>query len=133
MTNKRRQLEEMLAETKDNVVRMQLTKMLNDEFERQHGIVRKVAEAIDSLLREMIGLFGKRSTKAKSHNRMEVVKAAKKQWAQKSAKKQSGQKNHKKGHDQAQQQPDDLAEIIAIWPTLPEHVKAAISDIVRIS
>lgn len=133
MTNKRRQLEEMLAGTKDNVVRMQLTKMLNDEYERQHGIIKRLTDAIDSLLREMIGLFGKRSPKAKSHNRTEVVKAAKKQLVRKSAQKQSGQKNHKNGQGQAQKQPDDLAEIIALWPKLPEHVKAAISDIVRIS
>ena len=41
MSNKRRQLEKMLAETKDNVVRMQLTQMLNDELQRQNGIIRK--------------------------------------------------------------------------------------------
>ena len=133
MTNKRRQLEEMLAGTKDNVVRMQLTKMLNDELERQHGIVRRVADAIDSFLREMIGLLGKRNPQAKSPHRTHIVKAAKKQLVQKSAQKQSGQKNRKNGRDQAQKQPDDLAEIIALWPKLPEHVKAAISDIVRIS
>lgn len=133
MTNKRRQLEEMLAKTKDHVVRMQLTKMLDDEFERQHGIVKRVADAIDSLLREMIGLLGKRSPKAKSHNRTEVVKAAKEQLAQKSTPKKSEQTSHEKEQGQAQKQPDDLAEVIAIWPKLPEHVKAAISDIVRIS
>ena len=133
MTNKRRQLEEMLAETNDNIVRMQLTNMLSEEFERQHGIVKKVAEAVDSLLREMVCLFGKRGSKAKSPGRREVVKAAKKQWAQQSAEKKSGSKNRTKGKDQAQKQPDDLAEVIALWPKLPAHVKAAIADIVRIS
>ena len=133
MTNKRRQLEEMLAGTNDNIVRMQLTKMLNDEFERQHGIIKRLADAIDSLLREMIGLFGKRNLKAKSHNRTEAVQAGKKQFVQKFAPKKSGGNNRKKGQGQAHQQLDDLAEIIALWPKLPEHVKAAISDIVRIS
>ena len=133
MANKRRQLEEMLADTNDNVVRMQLTNLLNDELERQHGIVKKVAEAIDSLLREMIGLFGKRSPKTKSHDRTEGVKAAKKQLVQKIAKKQSGQKKRLKGQDPPQKQPDDLAEIIALWPKLPKYVKAAISDIIHVS
>lgn len=133
MTNKRRQLEEMLAGTKDNVVRMQLTKMLNDEYERQNGIIKRLTDAIDSLIREMIGLFGKRNPKAKSHTRTEVVQAAKKQFVQKFAPKESGKKDRKNGQGQAPKQPDDLAEIIALWPKLPEHVKAAISDIVRVS
>ena len=133
MTSRRKQLEEMLAETKDNVVRMQLTNMLNEELQRQNGIVKKVADAIDSLLRDMMGLLGKRSPKNKGQIRMKVRKAEKKQLVRKAAQKQVAPKSRKKGQEIAQKQPDDLAEIIAIWPKLPEHVKAAISDIVRVS
>ena len=151
MTSRRKQLEKTLAETKDNVVRMQLTKMLNEELERQNGIIKKVADAIDSLLREMIGLIGKRSPRKKSRDRTKIGRTIEKQLTQKSAKKQlapkSGkkelapkpakkqlaQKLRQKEQDTVQNQPDDLAEIIALWPRLPEHVKAAISDIVRIS
>ena len=122
MASKRKQLEEMLADTKDNIVRMQLTNMLNQELQRQNGIIKKVADAIDSLLREMIGLFGKRSSKNAGQRRKKIEKSPKKQLTSNLT-----QKNH------AQKQPDDLAEIIAIWPKLPEHVKAAISDILRIS
>ena len=122
MTSKRKQLEEMLADTKDNVVRMQLTKMLNEELQRQNGIVKRFADAIDSLLREMMGLFGKRSPKNAGQRRKKIEKSPQKQLTSNLSKKH-----------RAQKQPDDLAEIIAIWPKLPEHVKAAISDIVRVS
>ena len=125
MTSRRKQLEKMLAETKDNnIVRMQLTKMLNEELQRQNGIIKKVADAIDSLLREMIGLVGKRSPKNKRSRRKIISQTIEKQMTEKSRKKQQ---------DQVQTPPDDLAEIIAIWPKLPEHVKAAIADILRVS
>ncbi|MBN2313525.1 MAG: hypothetical protein JXM79_06320 [Sedimentisphaerales bacterium] len=122
MTSKRKQLEEMLADTKDNVVRMQLTKMLNEELHRQNGIVKRLSNAIDSLLHEMMGLFGKRSPKNAGPRRKKTEKSPQKQLAL-----------HLSQKDRTQKQPDDLAEIIAIWPKLPEHVKAAISDIVRVS
>jgi hypothetical protein len=124
MTRKRRQLEKMLAETKDNVVRMQLTRLLSDELQRQNGIIRKVAEAVDSLLRDMLGLLGKRNPKNAGHERIKNGKAPQKQLTSNLP---------KKGKDRAPKQPDDLDEIIALWPKLPEHVKAAISDIVKIS
>ena len=133
MTSKRKQLEETLAGTKDNVVRMQLTKMLDEELQRQNGIIRKVADAIDSLLREMIGLLGKRSPKSKNLDRTKIGKAIEKQMTQKSTRKKSAKKSSKKGQPDIPQPPDDLAELIAIWPKLPDHVKAAISDITRIS
>ena len=124
MTSKRRQLEEMLAESKDSIVRMQLTQMLGEELQRQNGLIKKVADAIDSLLREMIGFLGKRNPKNAGRDKTKIYKTTKKQLAQEPRKEEQGD---------AQKQPDDLSEIIAIWPTLPEHVKAAISDIVRVS
>jgi hypothetical protein len=122
MASKRKQLEEMLAGTKDNIVRMQLTNMLNEELQRQNGIVKRISGAIDSLLREMIGLFGKRSHRAKVQRRKNIKKSPQKQFTSNLPQK-----------DRTEKQPDDLAEIIAIWPKLPEHVKAAISDILRVS
>ena len=124
MASKRRQLEEMIAETNDAVVRMQLTRLLNEELQRQNGIIKKVADALDSLLREMMGLLGRRNMKNTGRDRTKTYQAAK---------KQSAPNSRKKGKGDAQKQPDDLAEIIAIWPKLPDHVKAAIADIVRVS
>jgi len=33
--------------------------------------------------------------------------------------------------NQPQKLPSDLVEIVAIWPELPEHIKAAIKALVR--
>lgn len=124
MTRKRRQLEKMLAETKDNVVRMQLTQLLSDELQRQNGIIQKVAEAVDSLLRDMLGLLGKRNPQNTGRERIKNGKALQKHLTSNLP---------EKGKAPAPVPPDDLDEIIAVWPELPEHVKAAISDIVKIS
>jgi hypothetical protein len=39
--------------------------------------------------------------------------------------------NPETAENQAQNLPDDLAEIIAIWPELPEHIKEAIEALVQ--
>jgi hypothetical protein len=40
-------------------------------------------------------------------------------------------KFQKQGKTDAQNLPDDLAEIVAVWPQLPEHIKAAIIALVQ--
>ena len=37
----------------------------------------------------------------------------------------------KEGKNQVQNLPADLAEIVAVWPELPEHIKAAIKALVQ--
>lgn len=115
----------MIAKTNDSIVRMQLTNLLNDELQRQNGIIKKITEALDSLLREMIGLFGKRNPNKPDGNKTKIYKASQKQQTSNSKKK--GKKSDPQKH------PDDLAKVIAIWPKLPDHVKAAITDIMRVS
>jgi len=40
-------------------------------------------------------------------------------------------KSQKQGKIAHQNLPDDLAEIVAVWPELPEHIKAAIIALVK--
>jgi len=37
----------------------------------------------------------------------------------------------KQGQIDTQELPSDLAEIVAVWPELPEHIKAAITTLVQ--
>jgi hypothetical protein len=41
-------------------------------------------------------------------------------------------KSPKQGQIDTQNLPPDLAEIVAVWPQLPEHIKAAIKALVQI-
>ncbi|MCX5637106.1 MAG: hypothetical protein NTX52_05370, partial [Planctomycetota bacterium] len=41
------------------------------------------------------------------------------------------QKNPENGQKSGDNLPDDLAEIVAAWPELPEHIKAAIKALVH--
>jgi hypothetical protein len=40
-------------------------------------------------------------------------------------------KSPKQGENQAADLPPDLAEIVAVWPELPEHIKAAIKALIQ--
>lgn len=124
MASRRRQIEEVMAETKDPIVRMQLTGLLNNELQRQNGIIRRAADALDSMLREAIGRLGNRSTEKTDRDK---TKACRK------PRKQSTRNSRKKAETDTQMLPDDLAEIVAAWPKLPEHVKAAMCDILRVA
>jgi hypothetical protein len=42
-------------------------------------------------------------------------------------------KSRKQGEIDTQKLPDDLAEVVAVWPELPEHIKAAIKALVQSS
>ncbi len=44
---------------------------------------------------------------------------------------QEPEKGQKTINNQAHQLPADLAEIVAVWPDLPEHIKAAIKTLVE--
>jgi len=39
--------------------------------------------------------------------------------------------SHKTSENQAQKLPADLAEIVAVWPKLPEHIKQAIRALIK--
>jgi len=41
------------------------------------------------------------------------------------------QKNPENSRKSADNLPDDLAEIVALWPSLPEYIKAAIKTLVE--
>jgi hypothetical protein len=124
MTRKRRQIENMIAESDDTIVRMQLTNMLSEELERQHGIIRRISGAVDSLLHEMVGRLGRRNVNEPHPDRSQT---------RKSPEKVTASTARKRRRDNVQKPSDDLGEIIARWPKLPDHVRAAISDIIRTS
>jgi len=53
------------------------------------------------------------------------------QKAQTGAYKPAYKENPKTAESQAQNLPRDLAEIVAVWPGLPGHIKAAIKALVQ--
>jgi hypothetical protein len=53
------------------------------------------------------------------------------QATQKGAYKPAYKKNQKITSEQLQNMPSELAEIVAIWPELPVHIKAAIKALVQ--
>jgi len=53
------------------------------------------------------------------------------QQAESGAYKPAYKENLKTGQHRPQELPSDLAEIVAVWPELPEHIKAAINALVQ--
>ena len=53
------------------------------------------------------------------------------QLAQKGAYKPAYKKSQKTAGDQLQDIPAEVAEIVAVWPDLPVHIKAAIKALVQ--
>jgi hypothetical protein len=39
--------------------------------------------------------------------------------------------NQKTGQNHCENLPDDLAKVVAVWPELPEHIKAAIKALIQ--
>ncbi|MHC4430906.1 MAG: hypothetical protein ACYS14_02075 [Planctomycetota bacterium] len=54
MTSRRKQLEQEIAKTDDPVIQMQLRELLTKEGQRQEKLIRRIEEALDSLLRQAI-------------------------------------------------------------------------------
>ncbi len=44
---------------------------------------------------------------------------------------QESEKDQKAINNQAHQLPADLVEIVAVWPELPEHIKAAVKALIQ--
>jgi hypothetical protein len=55
------------------------------------------------------------------------------QQAANGAYKPAYKNNPKTGENQPENLPDDLAEIVAVWPKLPEHIKQAIKALVGLT
>jgi hypothetical protein len=54
MTSRRKQLEQEIAKTDDPVIRMQLRELLTKKGQQQEKLIRRIEEALDSLLRQTI-------------------------------------------------------------------------------
>ncbi|MHC4075946.1 MAG: hypothetical protein ACYSRZ_05980 [Planctomycetota bacterium] len=53
------------------------------------------------------------------------------QQAESSAYKPTYKQNPKTGQNESVELPSDLAEIVAVWTSLPEHIRAAIKALVE--
>lgn len=53
------------------------------------------------------------------------------QQTESGAYKPAYKQNPKTAEKQAQKLPDDLAEIVAVWPEIPKHIKAAIKALIQ--
>jgi hypothetical protein len=72
----------------------------------------------------VIGRLGNRSTEKMGHDKMKSGEKPGKQLTRNPP---------KEAETDTQMLPDDLAEIVAAWPKLPEYVKAAMCDILRVT
>ena len=54
MASRRKQIKEQIARTKDPVIRMQLEQLLNKKGQRRKKGIKRVEDALDSVLRRVI-------------------------------------------------------------------------------
>ena len=73
-----------------------------------------------------------RLIKSQLHKNTNDCKSKDLQQAESGTYKPAYKQNPKKQENPPQNLPDDLAEIVAVWPELPEHIKQSIKALARL-